>query len=60
MARSAPRPKGLDIETYNRLMDELWRVAAEGDEARKILMRCSKAASALVTMTNEVPPQEVM
>lgn len=49
-----------DIETYNRLMDELWTVAAEGDEARKILMRCSKAASALVTMTNEVPPQEVM
>lgn len=49
-----------DIETYNRLMDELWSVAAEGDEARKILVRCSKAASALVTMTNEVPPQEVM
>ncbi|WP_439662836.1 helix-turn-helix domain-containing protein [Lentzea sp. HUAS TT2] len=47
-----------DIETYNRLMDELWTVAAEGDEARKILVRCSEAAAAAATAVS-VSPQEV-
>lgn len=33
----------IDLATYNRLADTLWTVAVEGDEARRILVRCSTA-----------------
>lgn len=31
-----------DLVTYHKLMDMLWTVAAEGDEARRILVDCSR------------------
>ncbi|MET8761282.1 helix-turn-helix transcriptional regulator [Lentzea sp. NPDC004782] len=48
-----------DLETYNRLMDQLWTVAAEGDKARKILVRCAEAASAAAAaQVDDIPSQE--
>jgi transcriptional regulator with XRE-family HTH domain len=32
-----------DLATYHRLADMLWTVAATGDQARRILLRCSAA-----------------
>lgn len=32
-----------DVATYNKLADMLWSVAVEGDDARRILVECSKS-----------------
>ncbi|GAA3849846.1 helix-turn-helix transcriptional regulator [Saccharothrix violaceirubra] len=33
----------VDLATYHKLADSLWTVAAEGDDARRVLMRCAAA-----------------